>query len=193
MGYIRLTNVTFSPAPSGDVTVTVKYRLTSDPDVPGSYTTVTTTATVNSSGVFTPTVSIGGLTDGVSYTVVVTPNCGGAGASGTVTAGTTTTTTTTTVDPTGDPYNESAYTVHSGAITGTCNLASSYITRTASAASAATSSITVQVDWSADSGCTYSGVAYTFDPGATESTHEIVDLSCSGSCSSAEGTIMVIS
>ena len=41
---ITLTTATFNTPPAVNQIVTVMYRLGSDPDVPGSYTTVTTTA-----------------------------------------------------------------------------------------------------------------------------------------------------
>lgn len=80
MGFIQLTSVTFSPTPTTNQIVTVKYKLASDPDVPASYTTVTTTALVLTNGDFSPPVNIPSLLDDTEYTVFVTPNCGGGGA-----------------------------------------------------------------------------------------------------------------
>lgn len=72
---ITLTGATFSQLPGINQTVTVAYRRQSDPDVPGSYTTVTTNQVINTAGVFVPARIIGGLLNGVAYVVRVTNNC----------------------------------------------------------------------------------------------------------------------
>lgn len=80
MGFIQLTSVTFSPTPTTNQVVTVKIKLATDPDVPASYTTLTTTALVLTNGDFSPPITISGLMDDTEYTILVTPNCGGGGA-----------------------------------------------------------------------------------------------------------------
>lgn len=79
MATITLTNAAFAATPGANQTVTVRYRLTSDPDVPGSYITVTTTAVVQPNGAFVTPVIISGLLSNTSYTVWVSNNCGGNG------------------------------------------------------------------------------------------------------------------
>lgn len=75
---ITLTNATFNTTPAINQIVTVKYRLGSDPDVDGSYTTVTTTAPITPAGVFSPPVVISGLLNNTSYVVKVINNCNGS-------------------------------------------------------------------------------------------------------------------
>ena|SRR5688572_14550827 len=72
---ITLTTATFNTLPSGNQTVTVKYRLGSDPDIDPSYITVTTTAPITALGVFTPPVVISGLLNNTGYVVKVINNC----------------------------------------------------------------------------------------------------------------------
>lgn len=100
MGYIRVTAVTFSTPPSGIISVTIEYRLTSDPDIPGSYTTAGTGIPVNTDGTLVSPFNITGLTDGVSYTVKITPQCGGGSDQEAFITGITTTTTTSTTTST---------------------------------------------------------------------------------------------
>lgn len=75
---ITLTNATFNTAPAINQIVTVMYRLGSDPDVPASYITVTTTAPITPVGVFSPPVVISGLLNNTSYVVKVINNCNGS-------------------------------------------------------------------------------------------------------------------
>jgi len=56
--------------------VTIRHRLTSDPDVTGSYVVDTTTLEVPVSGVFTQPFFITGLLNGTSYTVAIKSACG---------------------------------------------------------------------------------------------------------------------
>jgi hypothetical protein len=79
MATITLTNASFIATPGANQTVTVKHRLTSDPDVAGSYTTDTTNAVVLPNGNFVTPVVISGLSNNTSYTVWVSNNCGGNG------------------------------------------------------------------------------------------------------------------
>lgn len=74
---ITLTNAIFDRVPGINQVVTVRYRKTSDPDIPGSYTTVTLAAPITPAGVFSPPVEILGLDNDTSYTVRVTNNCNG--------------------------------------------------------------------------------------------------------------------
>ena len=75
---ITLTTATFNTPTGANQIVTVKYRLGSDPDVDGSYTTVTTTAPITPDGNFTPPVVITGLLTGTAYVVKVINNCNGS-------------------------------------------------------------------------------------------------------------------
>ena len=75
---ITLTNATFNTPPATNQVVTVMYRLGSDPDIPASYTTVTTTAPITPAGVFTPPVVISGLLNDTAYVVKVINNCNGS-------------------------------------------------------------------------------------------------------------------
>lgn len=77
---ISLTAITFAGnvIPAAPITdVVIKYRLTSDPDVSGSYTTFTTTAVINTDGTLQGApVIISGLLFNTSYTVWIKPPCG---------------------------------------------------------------------------------------------------------------------
>lgn len=75
MSVIKLSTVEFENLPAAPVQVTVKHRLTSAPDVDGSYTTDSTTAIVNEDGEFDPEFFIEGLLFGTSYTVKIISNC----------------------------------------------------------------------------------------------------------------------
>ena len=70
-----LETATFATTPAINQTATVIYRLASDPDVPASYTTVTTTAPITPAGAFTPPVVITGLLNGTAYVVRAINNC----------------------------------------------------------------------------------------------------------------------
>ena len=77
MGYITLQSVTFSGTPAGTQLVEIMYRLTSDPDVIGSYTVLPGLYTIQTNGDISPDVNITGLLDRESYTVRIIPECGG--------------------------------------------------------------------------------------------------------------------
>jgi hypothetical protein len=79
MASITLNSVGLSTTPGVNQTVTVRYRLTSDPDVIGSYTLVTATAVVLPNGNFSSPVVISSLLNDTSYTVWVQNNCAGTG------------------------------------------------------------------------------------------------------------------
>lgn len=105
MAYIPLFNIFFTPPPSGVVIVGVAYKLKTDPDVIGSYTTVTTSLGVNPDGsIVGGPFYINGLADNTEYTVMVFTQCGNykqdimsrPGTSGTTTSTTSTSTTSTT-------------------------------------------------------------------------------------------------
>ncbi len=87
MGYIRISAITWVTPPSSAKVSTIKHRLTSDPDVPGSYTTDSTTTSIEVSGDIIPDVDILGLADETSYTVKINSNCGGASATQVFTTG----------------------------------------------------------------------------------------------------------
>lgn len=72
---ITLLTATLAAVPGVNQTATVMYRLTSAPDVPGSYTTVTTSAPILPNGTFSPSVVIGSLLYNTSYTVRTINNC----------------------------------------------------------------------------------------------------------------------
>jgi hypothetical protein len=99
MGFIRLTGVEFAQPVSSPIEVTVKYKLSSEPNIGSNYILVGTT-TINTDGSFTQPFDIAGLTDGETYTVLLIPLCGGSAnipiAVNTITTTTTTSTTTTT-------------------------------------------------------------------------------------------------
>ena len=77
MGFIKLTGVNFSPVPLSSKIMTIKHRLTSDPDISGSYTIDSTTVESGIDGTFTAPFYILGLLNGTSYTVEINSNCGG--------------------------------------------------------------------------------------------------------------------
>jgi hypothetical protein len=79
MAKIVLTEFDFNVTPPSQQTATVKYRLTSQPDVEANYTTVTTNAIVNTDGTLVTPVTISGLASTTSYTVYCYNNCGGVG------------------------------------------------------------------------------------------------------------------
>lgn len=79
MANITISSITFASTPSVNQNVKIRYRLTSDPDVVGSYTLVTASLSVPPSGVLTTPVVISGLAEGTSYTIWITNNCGGDG------------------------------------------------------------------------------------------------------------------
>lgn len=76
---INLTSIAFAGniPPSAPMTgVIIRHRLTSDPDVIGSYITDRTDAVINTDGTFAGApIVIGGLLYGVSYTVWIIPPC----------------------------------------------------------------------------------------------------------------------
>lgn len=72
---ITLTNAVFSATPGQNQTCTVSYRKQSDPDIPASYTVVTTNAVITTGGVFSPPVVISGLLNGIAYVVRVNNHC----------------------------------------------------------------------------------------------------------------------
>lgn len=77
MGHIRIDSIPLSPVPAASKQVTVKYRLTSAPDVDGSYT-LATTLTIQPDGSFIGSpYYIEGLLDETSYTVRAKTTCGG--------------------------------------------------------------------------------------------------------------------
>lgn len=75
MSVIKLETVEFENLPAEPIEVTVKHRLTSAPDVDGSYTIDSEEAIVNPDGEFDPEFFIEGLMFGTSYTVKVISNC----------------------------------------------------------------------------------------------------------------------
>lgn len=83
---IKVQGATFDRTPGENQTATVMYRLASDPDVPGSYITVTTNAPIVPSappstvGTFTPEVDIPDLLNGTAYVVKAVNNCNGSSA-----------------------------------------------------------------------------------------------------------------
>lgn len=70
-----ITNIPLVTTPGVNQVFTIIYRLTSDPDVPGSYTTATTSQTVTPAGVCSPPLVVGGLLYGTSYTFRAINNC----------------------------------------------------------------------------------------------------------------------
>lgn len=79
MGQITISSVGFGFTPALNQSVTISYRLSTAPDVPGSYTIVTTNATVLPNGNLSPEITIFNLTEGLSYYVKIVNNCGGTG------------------------------------------------------------------------------------------------------------------
>lgn len=79
MASITISNLTWSATPGVNQIVDVRYRLTSDPDVIGSYITVATNLSVPASGTLTSPLVIGSLLNNTSYTVWVQNTCAGAG------------------------------------------------------------------------------------------------------------------
>lgn len=75
---ITLTSIPLQLVPGVNQVFTIKYRLTTAPDVPGSYTIVSTTQVVNTSGVLVPQLVIPGLLNGTGYTVRADNNCNAA-------------------------------------------------------------------------------------------------------------------
>lgn len=74
MATITLTSLTFNAVPSGNQLVHLKWRLTSDPDIPGSYTDIPD-ATVNTSGtIISPSPYTFTVPDD-SITLVATNDC----------------------------------------------------------------------------------------------------------------------
>lgn len=80
MGAIKITSVGFDPTPLSPKTLVIKHRLTSDPDVDGSYITDGTDVPVGIDGILSPEFVISGLLNGTSYTVSVVSSCGGVNA-----------------------------------------------------------------------------------------------------------------
>lgn len=76
MGFIKITKVNFNPDPISPKTVTIRHRLTSAPDVSGSYTTDSIDVAVNIDGTFVETFWILNLLNETSYTVKIDTNCG---------------------------------------------------------------------------------------------------------------------
>ncbi len=87
MGYIRLASITWITPPSSAKVCTISHRLTSDPDIAGSYTTDSVATTVQVNGDIIPDFDILGLLDETNYTVKVSSNCGGASAQQAFTTG----------------------------------------------------------------------------------------------------------
>ena len=76
--YIRIARVSFDNVPSANQIVTIEHRLTSDPDIIGSYTVDTTTQVVDVYGYLVPPFVITGLSSSTSYTVKIINNCDGS-------------------------------------------------------------------------------------------------------------------
>lgn len=104
MGYITITSVSFSPPATGPQTITIRHRLTSDPDIPGSYTLDSTTVAVQQSGTLVTPFSIFGLSDNTSYTIKCNDNCSSSSFQQIIVIGTTTTSTSSTSTTTAPPY-----------------------------------------------------------------------------------------
>lgn len=78
MAQITITSITWStPFPQTYKPVSVSYRLATDPDVPASYTIVSTGSFVTTTGSFLIPVVIPGLDIDLIYTVKVVSLCGG--------------------------------------------------------------------------------------------------------------------
>lgn len=104
MGYITITSVTFSPPATGPQTITIRHRLTSDPDIPGSYTLDSSSVAVNQDGTLVAPFVIPGLLDNTSYTVKCNDNCSSSSFQQVIVIGTTTTSTSSTTTTTATPY-----------------------------------------------------------------------------------------
>ncbi|MFX1709073.1 hypothetical protein PV783_34215 [Chitinophaga sp. CC14] len=78
MAKINLTKLVWDNPPSAAQLCTVAYRKTADPDIPGSYTTVSSAVTVNTDGTIPGGLAITGLATETSYTVKASDNCGSA-------------------------------------------------------------------------------------------------------------------
>lgn len=100
MAYIQINSITLTPTPPGVISVTVAYKIGSNPDIPSSYT-LHGVFPVNPDGTFVGgALFINGLTEGINYTVHIYAECFGTkvnflpipGANGT-------STTTTTIPP----------------------------------------------------------------------------------------------
>lgn len=107
MGFITISSVTFSPPATGPQTITIRHRLTADPDIAGSYTLDSSNVAVNQNGTLVTPFVISGLLDNTSYTVKCNDNCSVSSFQQIIVIGTTTTTTTSTTTTTAP-----AYTVH---------------------------------------------------------------------------------
>ncbi len=90
MGYIQINTVTFSPTVTSPQNVKIEYKVAG---ALGPYNIHSASTNANT-GTFTPAVLITGLTDGVQYTVRITPLCGGTAFVENFFAGSVTTTTT---------------------------------------------------------------------------------------------------
>lgn len=75
MSYIRIARVVFDNPPSENQLVTIKHRLSSDPDVDGSYTTDIVGQEINVYGYLLPPLVIDGLLSGELYTVKIINPC----------------------------------------------------------------------------------------------------------------------
>ena len=76
MASITITNIIFSPVPSGNQLVSVYYRLATDPDITASYTLVTNSQLVLPNGELSPSLVIDSLDEGTDYVIKVLPKCG---------------------------------------------------------------------------------------------------------------------
>lgn len=72
---ITVSNFTLLTAPGINQICTIQHKLSSAPDVPGSWTTDTTTQVVLPTGVLSPAFVIHGLLNNTSYTVRGINNC----------------------------------------------------------------------------------------------------------------------
>lgn len=90
MGWIKLTNLSFTPPATAVQIVSVYTKIASAPDVPESYSLVSNNVQVQPSGFFFTPLDINGLTDGAEYTVKIVNNCGGGGWKANFVAGHTT-------------------------------------------------------------------------------------------------------
>jgi DNA-binding beta-propeller fold protein YncE len=77
MASIIIQSIGFLTNPDGPQTIDIKYKHAGDPEVPASYTQVSTNLVVPVSGDLDPDVEISGLTMGNSYTIVITNKCSG--------------------------------------------------------------------------------------------------------------------
>lgn len=74
MGYIIIRRLNFGSTPASNINVRVEYRLASSS---GLYTIVSSSTVVLSNGNFSPEIQVSGLSNGETYTVKITPLCGG--------------------------------------------------------------------------------------------------------------------